>query len=130
EEEKPEFQFRVLHFIYNALGNFLKLSFQLNEVDYSSPKFIHADMTGEEFSAAQEERGESMITLMLRSMEMQMNGRFSNERRALEEELNFAKLIYILTSPRGAEEFKIVLARMMSLSESMMAKAEAESGSV
>lgn len=127
--EEPELQFRVLKLLYDALGNFLKLSFQLNEMDYTSPKFIHADMTAEEFTRAQRERGESMLSLMLRSMEMQLKGRFNEERKQLES-FNLGTLLYILTSPRGAEEFKILLARMLVTSESMTAKAEAESGSV
>ncbi len=127
--EEPDFQFRVLRTLYDFMGKYLKLSFQLSEVDYKHARFIHADMNAEEFSRQQKERGESLATIMLRSMEMQMKGQFSSESARMED-LNLAKLIYILTSKNGAAEFKIMLARMLALSESLTGRMESETPSV
>jgi len=46
----------------------LNLSFQLDEIDYSKPNFIHADLDAETFQQLQSERGESFATLMLSAL--------------------------------------------------------------
>jgi len=45
-------------FMRSALG----LAFQLDEVDYNQPNFVHADLTPTELSASMAKRGESLYT--------------------------------------------------------------------
>ncbi|MEZ5988727.1 MAG: hypothetical protein R3F30_06320 [Planctomycetota bacterium] len=56
----------------SALQRFLKqsleLEFQLDQVDYSKPNFVHADLSPAEMARKMEERGESIWTYVLRSM--------------------------------------------------------------
>src|SRR5687768_7204059 len=54
------------------LTDVLELHFQLDAIDYSAPNFVHADLDAETFLALQEKRGESLLTLMLRSMISEM----------------------------------------------------------
>src|SRR5205085_43570 len=60
----------------SAFQRFLKdrldLVFQLDAIDYGAKNFVHADLDVETFERMQEERGESMLTLMLQSMMHEM----------------------------------------------------------
>lgn len=55
--------------LQNALKTSLELSFQLDEIDYQAANFVHADMTPSEFARSMEERGESMLSIMLQMMQ-------------------------------------------------------------
>ena len=46
----------------------LKLSYQLDEIDYTPKHFVHADMSPEQLAKSQKERGEAMWKMMLRVM--------------------------------------------------------------
>ncbi len=49
-----------------ALTKALDLSFQLDEIDYSQPNFIHADLTPSEFRQSMEDRNESLYVYFWR----------------------------------------------------------------
>lgn len=51
-----------------ALKDFLDLHFQLDQVDYESENFVHADMTPEAFSKSMDDRGETVWGLVLRAL--------------------------------------------------------------
>lgn len=46
----------------------LELDFQLDAIDYKRENFVHADLSPTEFKKKQEERGETLVGIMLRSM--------------------------------------------------------------
>lgn len=48
------------------LTQLLDLSFQLDEVDYTRPNFVHADLSSAELSASMAERNESLYTYLWR----------------------------------------------------------------
>lgn len=50
------------HWMKNALG----LSFQLEQVDYSRPNLVHADMTTTEFRTSMSDRGESLFSTFMK----------------------------------------------------------------
>src|SRR5688500_14815946 len=50
------------------LKDVLELEFQLDAIDYTADNFVHADLDVETLFKLQEERGEAVFTLMLRSM--------------------------------------------------------------
>jgi hypothetical protein len=56
----------------SALQRWLKdnldLDFQLDDVDYTRPNFIHADLDVETFERLMDQRGESLTSLLLRAM--------------------------------------------------------------
>jgi hypothetical protein len=56
-----------LHKIYDMVAKFLNLTGQLQSVDYTAPNLVHADLTLEEFSRMQEERGESLLGFALKA---------------------------------------------------------------
>ncbi len=70
KEQKRE-GFNPIALLQRGLENALELHFQLDVVDYSPANFVHADMTPAEFEQSMEERGESLLTIML---DMMMSG--------------------------------------------------------
>lgn len=54
--------------VQKGMTQLLDLSFQLNEVDYTPKRFVHADMSPDQLSKAMKDRGESLWTILLRSM--------------------------------------------------------------
>jgi hypothetical protein len=110
------------------MGSMLKLSFQLEEVDYSPANMVHADVTPEEFSALQKARGESMMTLMAKAMAAQYDEEFAEDNAAAAQ-LDGAKLLRILLSRNAAAEFKILLAKIFDQAERTTAKLEGPGGS-
>ena len=54
--------------LQQGLKSMLNLTFQLEQIDYARPNFVHADMSPEEFAESMKERGESFLQMMLRMM--------------------------------------------------------------
>ncbi len=52
---------------YAMIARFLKLTEQINEIDYLAKNFVHGDLTLEEFETLQEERDESILSFALQS---------------------------------------------------------------
>jgi hypothetical protein len=115
--------------IQQAAGQYLKLRFQLDAIDYTRKNMVHADTTAEEFDRMQKERGESMLTLFGRAMQAQMAADMSGNTNAAARGLDTFGLIRILMSRDSAAEFKKALARMLAQTESMTASMEGEQGS-
>lgn len=55
----------IVSSLQRTLQEILKLSYQLDVIDYQAPNFVHADLTTEELDAVLERRGESMWTMLL-----------------------------------------------------------------
>jgi len=63
--------FNPLSLLQKGLKTSMELSFQLDVIDYAAANFVHADMTPEEFQQSMDERGESLLSVM---MDMMMQG--------------------------------------------------------
>jgi hypothetical protein len=109
------------HFLKDSLA----LDFQLDDVDYSRPNFVHADLDAETFEKMQAERGESMFTLILRQMlqAMAQPQKFDSDQTADD-------LITMLCRPDSERQVKLMLARHMGDVEDMAAGLEGPQGSV
>jgi hypothetical protein len=120
---------------HSAIGQFqhflkdsLNLDFQLDDIDYSRPNFVHADLDAETFEKMQEERGESMFTLMLRSM---MDAMSKGDAAGGVGDVDLAdELIKMLCRPDSERQLKLLLARHMQDAEQMMSGLEGPKGSV
>jgi hypothetical protein len=103
----------------------LELRFQLEEIDYDRPHFVHADLELEEFLRMQQERGESFAKLMLQTMLRQLS------RDPLgTNQPSMAELLMALQAPDRARQLKLVLARQFHQMEEMMSAFEGPDGSV
>lgn len=69
EETKAEKKqdLSALHSIYDMVAKFLKLTGQMENVDYTAGNFVHADLTYDEFARMQKERGESLLGFALKA---------------------------------------------------------------
>jgi uncharacterized protein YbaP (TraB family) len=54
--------------LQHMMKDVLNLDFQLDDIDYSKPNFVHADMDAETFAKMQEDRGETFEMLMLKQL--------------------------------------------------------------
>jgi hypothetical protein len=116
--------------IQQTAGQYLKLRFQLDAIDYTPKNMVHADTTAEEFDRMQKERGETMLTLFGRAMQAQMAADMTGSAHASTAGgLDTFGLIRILMSRDSAAEFKKALARMLAQTESLTATVEGENGS-
>lgn len=64
---KKEKDLSGLHKVYDMAADFLKLTGQVEWIDYTAENFIHADLTTEEFFEMQEDRGESLLGFALKT---------------------------------------------------------------
>lgn len=64
---KKEQDLSALHTIYDMVAKFLKLTGQMENVDYHAKNFVHADLTYDEFAKMQKERGESLLGFALKA---------------------------------------------------------------
>ena len=94
----------------------LDLEFQLDVVDYSAPNFIHADLDAETFEKMQNERGESMMMLMLKSMFQQMS-KPQPEMTEEEADKQIEDLVHIFTRPDSSRQLKLLLAKNLAQME-------------
>lgn len=56
-----------LHTAYESGAKWLGLAYQMKVIDYRKPNFVHADLSMAEFTALQQERGESLLGFVLKS---------------------------------------------------------------
>ena len=120
----------VISTLQQAAGQYLGLSFQLDAIDYTRKNMVHADTTAEEFERMQKERGETMMTLFARAMEVQMTAQMNgNVDPTSIGGLDTFGLIRILMSRDSAAEFKKALAKTFAQMESLTASMEGAQGS-
>jgi len=101
--------------IQRFMKDTLELKFQLDAVDYTAPNFVHADLDAETFQKMEEERGESIWTLMLQQMLKQMANPPANQ-----QEIGFGELLAALTSPDHARQLKLLLGKQFGDIEAQM----------
>lgn len=66
-EKKKSGRLNGLHKAYESAAKFLDLAYQMGEIDYARPNFVHADLSMKQFTDLQEQRGESLFTFMLKA---------------------------------------------------------------
>jgi hypothetical protein len=115
----------MLGTLYRYMSDSMDLSLQLNEIDYSPKNMMHADASNDEFNELQKKRGESLASLMVRSMQLQLDGELGEDLQTLEA----GDLLRIMLSPDSASDLKRVVARTFHDSEKLGAKLEGEDGS-
>ena len=101
------------------LKDVLELDFQLDDVDYTKPNFVHADLDAETFAKMQEERGESMMGLMLQQMIRQMAKEMDG--KGPKQEMSLMDLVDAFNSPDRARQFKMILGKSFGDLDDQMA---------
>ena len=105
--------------LQKGIGNLFKLEFQLEKVDYTRANFVHADATAEEFAKMQADRGESMMKLLLKSL--QMSGDPALQEKFKEaNNIGIADLVMLFYSEKSMQRIKLVFARLLADSEELL----------
>ncbi|HVT88881.1 MAG TPA: hypothetical protein VHD56_08525 [Tepidisphaeraceae bacterium] len=108
------------------MKNTLELSFQLEEIDYSKPNFVHADLDLETFQKMQADRGESILMLMFQQIIREM----TREQQPGMAEPDGFTLLYALQAPDRGRQLKLVIGRQFNQMEDMMADLGGPGGTV
>lgn len=118
-----------LRMAQKMVGNMLKLSFQLDQIDYSKSNFVHADLSAAEFSKLQGEKGENLMSLLARAMKMEREGKVPANLE--ESDIDMTQLLGLLSgSDSGADSLKILMAKVFGEAESMLESFEGADGTV
>jgi hypothetical protein len=113
--------------IQSLMKRALELEFQLDAINYDRPNFVHADLDAETFNAMQDEKGESMFGLMLRSMVHEMKRQHAGKGAPA---ITSFDLLAAMASPDSARQYKLLLARQFGDIEEQIAGLEGKDGSV
>ncbi|MEM7203774.1 MAG: hypothetical protein AAF628_26155 [Planctomycetota bacterium] len=62
----------MVSMLQGMLKSGLELEFQLNAIDYTKDRFVHADLTPQSFKESMEERGESFLSMFFKLMMQEM----------------------------------------------------------
>ena len=111
----------------NAIKGLLELDHQLEEVDYTQPNFLHADMAPDEFVKAMKDRDESFLQMYFRLLGHAMAQQ--SEMTAKGESLDFELLSALFADDRP-RRLKMALAKQLAEMESLMVSFGGEQGSV
>ncbi len=112
--------------LQNMAKDVLDLDHQLEDIDYTRPNFVHADMSPEDFQKAMAERNESFLQMYFRLIGQAMAQQ--SELAAKGEVSDFDVLGALFASDR-ARRLKIVLAKQLSEMESLMVSFGGDNGS-
>lgn len=115
--------------IQRLMTQALDLDFQLDDIDYSRPNFIHADLDAETFVKMQDDRGESMLSIMLHSMVHQME-RDAEGKASKAPPMTLFDLMAALRAPDKHRALKLLFAEQFNNIEDDMSGLTGPNGSV
>jgi hypothetical protein len=104
--------------IQKMVGSLLKLSFQLDQIDYTKANFVHADLSAEQFSKLQAAKGENLMTLLARAMKMEKDGKLGIDEKDMN--LDMTQILGALSGSGGADSLKIIMAKVFDKAETMV----------
>lgn len=109
------------------MKNTLQLSHQLEEINYDRKNFVHADLDAETFFQMQDDRGESVMSLMLEQMLREMG----KDRQPMAMDLGgLLSALQNADRTESARQLKLVLARQFMQMDQMLEGLDGPNGSV
>ncbi len=108
------------------LKSALDLDFQLDDVDYQAPNFVHADMDKETFERMQEERGETFEQIMIK----QILKSFNDPTTQPADEPTMQDMVKMFTRPDMERQIKVVIAKQMGQMDTTAMGLDGPGGSV
>lgn len=105
----------IISVIQRFMKDALDLKFQLDEIDYTKPNFVHADLDWETFQKMEEAKGESIWGLMLEQMVHEMMNPPKEQ-----DEISLPDLLDALSSPDRARQLKLLIGRQFGHIEDQM----------
>ena len=123
----------LINQIQHLMKEVLNLDFQLDDIDYSKPNFVHADMDAETFAKMQQERGETFEQLMLKQFMKAFQGNDAKEHKP-DEPVDPQKLIdgmiEMFTRPDMERQIKVAFAKQLDKMEDSAMGLDNPGGSV
>jgi hypothetical protein len=114
----------MLSLLQQGMKNALGLTFQLDEVDYAAKNFVHADISPKEFKKSMDEKGESFLSMFLRTWLVGLQQQASNPNA-----ITNMDLIMALFAPNQEQQLKVIAAKQFLEMEPIMNAIEGENGS-
>jgi hypothetical protein len=111
----------------NLAKDVLELDHQLEEIDYTKPNFVHADMSPDDFRKAMEERNDSFLKMYFRLIGAAMAQQTELGAKGGASDVELIAALFSSDRPR---RLKIVLAKQLSEMESLMVSFGGEEGTV
>lgn len=108
-----------------GMTQLLGLTFQLDEIDYTQPNFVHADLTPEALAQSMSDRGESVLGYLSRLFTASMRGDVLQNAPAV----NGPGLLAMLLSPDRGRLLKVAFASEMLDVEDFTRAIEGDDGS-
>jgi hypothetical protein len=113
--------------LQNGIKTLLELDHQLEEIDYTRPNFVHADMSPDQFLQAMKDRNESFLQMYFRLLGHAMA--HQSELSANGQSLDF-ELFSALFAKDRPRRLKAALAKQLAEMESLLVSFGGEQGSV
>ena len=110
--------------LQNAMKDVLALEFQLKEIDYARENMVHADMSPDQFAESMRQRGESMMTMLMRTL-----GYALTRQRESSSVAGDKQLLLALFDKNRALALKRILAEQFEDNEGYLAALEGPTGS-
>lgn len=98
--------------IQRFLKTALDLDFQLDDIDYTAPNFVHADLDRETFEKMQEDRGETFEAIFMRMVIKAITDPPPAATQPADD-VSGDDLVAMLTHPDMERQIKVVVARQM-----------------
>jgi len=122
----------IISQVQHLMKDVLNLDFQLDDIDYSRPNFVHADMDAETFAKLQQERGETFEMLMIKQIMKAFTG--GDDKAKHEEVVDPEKVvdtvIEMFTRPDMERQIKVAFAKQLDQMEDTALGLDNPNGSV
>lgn len=112
--------------LQNSMKEMLQLEHQLEQIDYTKPNFVHADMSPDAFFKSMENREESFAKMYFRMIgtSLAYQGRMSSKGESADVDI-----LRALMSDDRPRQLKIALAKQLADMESLLSAFGGEEGS-
>ena len=116
----------VIGALQNGMKNMLELEHQLEQVDYTKPNFVHADMSPEDFARSTQDLEGGFVQLYFKLLGQ---GIAQQSRMAAKGESMDVDIIAVLFSQNRARALKVAMAKQMAEVETLLAGFGGDAGS-
>lgn len=101
----------------NGMKTMLEIEHQLEQIDYTRPNFVHADLSPDEFLQSMDDRGEGFVQLYFRMIGQAMA---QQSQQSVEGESSDFDILGALFSDDRPRKLKIALAKQFESMESLL----------
>ena len=113
--------------LQSSMKSALKLTGQIEGVNYQAKNFVHADMGADEFYEAKEQKSETFFGLLVKAWKVESG---LDDAKKDAQQPGLVKLMEILCRKDSATELKRLVGREFDSMESLIAGMEADGGTV